>query len=528
MALYVGLDCSTQSLSAVVIAVEGARRDVVFERSLDFDREFPGYGTTNGVLPSRDPLVARSSPLLWAEALDRLMAIVARESGLDLSAIAAIAGSAQQHGSVYLDETAGATLAGLDATRPLVEQISGMFTRPGAPIWMDASTGPECQAITARVGGAAALARLTGSAAAARFTGPQIRKFAAENPAAYARTAKIHLVSSYLASLLAGRHAPVEPGDAAGMNLMDLRTRAWSPPALDATAPGLAAKLPPIVPSGTVVGPLAPYWTRRYGLPAARVVTFSGDNPCSLIGTGLVRAGRVGISLGTSDTLFGPLAEPSFDPEGSGHVFGAPAGDYMSLVCCRNGSLARERVRAEYRLDWEGFARALRDTPPGNGGALLLPWFEPEVTPAVSVPGVRRERLDPADGPANVRALVEAQMLALALHSRWTGTRVSALHATGGAAVNRALLQVMADVFDADVYQMRVGNSACLGAALVAHHADQVALGRSPSWDEVVTGFAEPVAATRVRPVPAHAAVYREMAVRYAAFEREQLDRGAS
>src|SRR6266700_420092 len=256
MPVYVGFDCSTQSLSAVAIAVEAGRREVVFEHSLSFDEHFPHYGTTNGVLPGADALVARSSPLMWAEALDRMMAIISRESGVDISTIAAISGSAQQHGSVYLDETADATLAGLDAARPLTEQLSKIFTRADAPIWMDASTAPQCQAITARLGGAEAVARLTGSRAFPRFTGPQIRKFAEDNPAAYARTATIHLVSSYLASLLAGRQAPIEPGDGAGMNLMDLRARAWSPAALEATAPGLAAKLPRLESSDTVAGPL--------------------------------------------------------------------------------------------------------------------------------------------------------------------------------------------------------------------------------------------------------------------------------
>jgi xylulokinase len=229
------------------------------------------------------------------------------------------------------------------------------------------------------------------------------------------------------------------------------------------------------------------------------------------------------MSFGTSDTIFAPLAEPAFDPAGAGHVFGAPMGGFMSLVCCRNGGLARERVRDAYGLDWDGFARALRDTPAGNRGAMLLPWFEPEVTPEVRVPGVRRFDLDPADGPANVRALVEAQMLALAIHSRWTGVRPRALHATGGAAVNRGILQVMADVHDADVYRLAVGNAACLGAALSAYHADQVARGTPVEWEEIVADFAEPIQATRIRPVPEHVSLYREMAIRYAAFE----ERGA-
>ena len=76
----------------------------------------------------------------------------------------------------------------------------------------------------------------------------------------------------------------------------------------------------------------------------------------------------------------------------------------------------------------------------------MLPWFEPEITPAVARPGVRRRRLDPSDAAANVRAVVEAQMMALVRHSSWMGVRPDTLHVTGGAAVNLEILQVMADV----------------------------------------------------------------------------------
>jgi xylulokinase len=475
MAIYLGLDLSTQSLTGIAIEVESSRRRVVFEYSLVFDDALPHYGTRHGVQPHDDPLVAAASPLMWAEALDRMMALIAREGGFDLRNVRAIAGSAQQHGSVYLNAAATATFAALDPTQPLVQQLSGTLSRAEAPIWMDASTAAECAAITREVGGGEAVARLTGSRAFERFTGPQIRKYAERDPDGYARTDRIHLVSSFLASLLAGRHAPIEPGDGSGMNLMDIARRQWAPAALAATAPDLLRRLPPLAPSWTVVGPLARYWTERYGFPPARVVAWSGDNPCSLIGTGIVREGRIAISLGTSDTLFGLLSEPRVDPSGTGHLFGAPTGDYMSLVCCRNGSLARERVRDAYGLDWAGFSRCLEATPPGNGGAIMLPWFEPEITPTVLTAGVRRYGLDPADGPANVRAVVEAQMLALALHSRWMGVDVDTVHATGGAARNRAILQVMADVHDADVYELEVANSACLGAALRAYHADRIA-----------------------------------------------------
>jgi xylulokinase len=516
--LYLGLDSSTQSLTAILLDAEGDRRQVVFESSLGFDQALPHYGTRHGVLPHGDPTVAVSSPLMWAEALDVMLARVA-SSGVELSRLAAIAGSAQQHGSVYLNAGAARILSSLDQQRPIVDQIPGALSRAVSPIWMDSSTATECAEIEAAVGGRAALARRTGSRAFERFTGPQIRKFFKHDPDGYAATNRVHLVSSFLASLLAGEHAPIDPGDGSGMNLMDLSTRQWWTAAVEATGPDLAAKLPPIAPSAAVVGRLSSYWQKRHGLPAAKVVAWSGDNPCSLIGTGLVDEGRVAISLGTSDTIFGLMREPRVDPTGTGHVFGSPTGDYMGITVFKNGSLARERIRDAFGLTWPEFSRALQSTPPGNHGRILLPWFEPEITPDVPQPGVHRFGLSADDGPGHVRAVVEAQQIALALHSRWMGVKVSTIHATGGASANRNILQVMADVFGADVYQFEVGNSACLGAALRAFHADAASEHRPIAWADVVIGVAEPVAASRVQPDAGRHAMYRDLMTTYA--ERE-------
>jgi xylulokinase len=370
------------------------------------------------------------------------------------------------------------------------------------------------------------LAQHTGSRAFERFTGPQIRKFYKHEPDAYRATDRIHLVSSFMASLLIGRHAPVDPGDGSGMNLMDLQTRGWWPPALDATAPGLFRKLPSIASPWTVAGRLSPYWQARYGLPPARVIVWSGDNPCSLVGTGLVREGRVAVSLGTSDTIFGLMREPRVDPTGTGHVFGAPTGAFMGLTCFSNGSLARERIRDGFGMTWEDFSAALRSSPPGNRGGILLPWFEPEITPPVSAPGVHRYGLA-ADAPAgNVRGVIEGQQMALARHSRWMNVRVDTIYATGGAAANRDILQVMADVFGADVYQLVVANSAALGAALRALHGARADDGRPAAWEDIVKELAEPVADSRLRPRTEYRALYDELMEVHAACEAHALGRG--
>ena len=522
MTLYLGLDCSTQSVSAIVLGVDGEERRIVLEHEVVFDRDLPAYGTTHGVLQSDDPLVAHSPPLMWAEALDRLLGDLAA-SGLDRHLVRAIAGSAQQHGSVYLSGAFGPSLAQLDPEQPLADQLRPVLTRRTSPIWMDASTAEECAEITRAVGGAARLAALTGSRAFERFTGPQIRRFFKREPDAYARTRRIDMVSSFMASLLVGAPAPLDPGDASGMNLMALESARWLPDVLDATAPQLDARLPSIVPPDSILGCLSGYWQTRHGFPPARIVVWTGDNPSSLVGTGLVGTGRISISLGTSDTIFGPMRAPHVDPSGTGHVFGAPIGGFMGLTCFRNGSLARERVRDAYGYDWPGFSAALASTPPGNGGALMLPWFEPEITPPVASPTVHRLNLDAADAARNVRAVVEAQMMSMANHSGWMGEHVRVSYATGGASANREILQVMADVFGAQVYQFRVTNAACLGAALRAWHADAAA-SRSPvDWDDVVRGIAEPVIASRVAPHADAVRVYEALRPRYADFERHSL-----
>lgn len=519
--LYLGLDCSTQGMTAAVL--DGAARRMVHAVALNYERDFPQYGVRAGVLPSPDPALAHAPPRMWAEALDAVLGRL-RADGLDLSAVRALAVSGQQHGSVYLNAAAEATLAALRPDRPLAAQIEGIFARPTAPIWMDSSTRAECDEIRAALGGTLAAAALTGSDVFERFAGPQIRRFWRLDPAGYERTAQIALVSSFLTSLLVGRVAPMEPGDAAGMNLMDIHTLVWSPDALAATAPDLRRRLPPIVPSDSIVAPVAPWLIGRHGFsPLARVIPGTGDNPSSLVGIGLTGPGVLAISLGTSDTGFAAQSECRTDPRGEGHVFGAPMGGTMALICLRNGSLARERVRDAYGLDWQGFNAALRATLPGNGGRLLLPWFEPEIVPRVAAPGVARRGLAEDDAAGHCRGVAEAQAMALRLHTQWIGPRPSAIRATGGASANPEICRILAEVFGCPVDRFESANSAALGAALRAAHADLAARGEPMQWADLVAPLTAP--ASRTLPDSAAVAVYERLLPVYAEFEAEEIAR---
>jgi xylulokinase len=191
----------------------------------------------------------------------------------------------------------------------------------------------------------------------------------------------------------------------------------------------------------------------------------------------------------------------------------------LGITVFRIGSLARERVRDACGLDWNGFSEALRTTPAGNGGAMMLPWFEPEITPRVPRPGPSTLDLDGAPPERRVRGLIEAQMMATRLHSEWMGVSPTSIYATGGAAANREILQVMADVFAAPVRRSESTDSAALGAALRAWQAAS----RLP-WHEVTAGFTT-AAATPVTPVADHVTTYRALQGRYIELEREALAR---
>ena len=213
------------------------------------------------------------------------------------------------------------------------------------------------------------------------------------------------------------------------------------------------------------------------------------------------------------------------DESGEGHVFGSPAGGYMTLICFKNGSLAREKVRELYKIpDWKKFGELVAQTPPGNDGAILLPWFEAEIVPRVNQPGIHRFNLDEKNVAANCRAVFEAQMLSMRLHSQWMQVTPEKIFVTGGASKDPALLQVLANVMDCRVLRIEVSKSAALGAALQAAYGWLAAAGKKPKWEKLVAGFTAPVPGSEVRPDKKVAKIYDQVLNKYAACEYEAIE----
>ncbi|KAJ8684028.1 hypothetical protein QAD02_019820 [Eretmocerus hayati] len=512
---FLGLDFSTQQLKAVVV---DNNLNVLHETSVQFDNDLPEFRTYGGVLQTKEePHVTTVPTLMWVKALDMILDRL-RVCGVDFSRVASISGSAQQHGTVYWSKGTRACLKKLDPEKFLHEQLVSAFSVSPAPVWMDSSTSAECKHLEEVVGGPEKLAEITGSKAYERFSGPQIAKIAKKKPEAFECTERISLVSSFAASLFLGDYAPIDWSDGSGMNLLNIRNKDWCDELLQACAPNLREKLDKPVPSDTDIGPISSYFVERFGFDEnCRIVAFTGDNPSSLAGMRL-NEGDVACSLGTSDTLFLWLNEPNTVTEG--HVFCNPVQDdaYMALLCFKNGSLTRKRIRdSTVGHDWQLFEELLDNTPRGNFGNFALYYDAQEILPRLAgdhrynKAGERIARYSSKE--VEVRAVIEGQFVARRAHAEDFGFVIgpkTRIIATGGTSVNKTILQVLADVFNSPVYVSDNVNSAMMGAAYRAKHA---LFREKLKFDDILQSLPEPKLVCR--PYDDAERIYGPMVQRY-------------
>ena len=482
--LAMGIDCSTQSLKILLLDIHSLA--VVDEESVDFDRDLSHFHTTHGVL-MLDPHVVRAPTLMFLQALD--LALTRLSKRIDLSQVTCVSGSGQQHGTVYWSKHAEKLLAALDPKHSLAEYLDKAFVLECGPIWMDSSTGKECRELEEAVGGAQNLADMSGSKAYERFSGVQIVRLWNTERQALLECPRISLISSFLASVLLGKFAPIDYSDGSGMSLLDIRKPCdWSADLLKASSK--LARIPvqvlleqigdKPVESHQVLGKIHPYFQRRFNMdPDCQVVAFSGDNPCALAGLKLCQPGDVGISLGTSTTLISTVSKAS--PSGlEGHVFRHPVDPqaYMTMLCFKHGALIRSKTRDEFASkSWETFERLLNQSPPGNNGKAGFFFADPEITPTIPTPAILRFDTDGSQVPQpfapahEIRAVVEFQALSLRIHADNLGIKANRILATGGGSKNAGILQVFSDVFGCDVYVSESGSEgAALGAAFRAIH----------------------------------------------------------
>lgn len=476
-----GLELSTQSAKSVLLDVRTG--EVVRTDKVDFDTAFPAYGTRGGVLPSAVPGERHTSPLMLLEAVDAVFRRLA-DAGIAMASVRCVKADAMQHCTVYLDASFAKLLKGLSPSRDLKDQLAPSFSRPTSPIWEDRTTEKEVGLLERWFRSSGGLETLCGNRPELRFPAAQIMRWAVLRPEEYERTAHIMLLSAFVTSLLAGRVCPVDTGDGWGTNLnsLDLRRPGWHPRILKSLESwradqGLRSPLTPKLGAMTHYdadcGRIAPYFVRRYGLPAScRVLAGTGDNPATLLGCG----GGAVVSLGSSYTVNGVMDRVVPSASGEYNIFGYTKGRAMALSVVTNGGKVHEAFLRRYLgksptetlgpADWERYVELARPQDPlREDEPLLLPYLMDESVPLAKA-GVVRDGFGEEDAAANIRALHVSQAVALRLHAgHLAGVREFCVAA--GGAKNPFFRQLLADCFGAACWSLRDADVAApLGCAV--------------------------------------------------------------
>lgn len=485
MSLYLGIDSGTQSTKAIALDLETGR--VVAEARAPH--------TLIAGLPAGH---MEQHPQEWTAALDTVIAEVAAK--VDRSRVRGIGVSGQQHGFVPLD-------------------AAGAVIRP-AKLWCDTSTTKECEHLTKKLGGTAAVIRTAGLPFLPGYTAPKILWLKRHEPANYRRLRHVLLPHDYLNYHLTGNYF-MEHGDASGTALMDVRKRTWSAKVLAALDKNLADWLPPLSASHEAAGTLRPELAQKYGLSTDVVVSAGGgDNMMGAIGTGNVAPGVVSASFGTSGTIYAYSRSPVVDPRGEIAAFCSSTGGWLPLLCTMNVTLVTEQFRTLFGWDHAALESAVAGTPPGAGGLNLLPYFNGERTP--NLPrgtGV----LAGLNGATLTRGhLARAAMEGVTLNMNYGLRRLAALgvkareiRVTGGGARSAGWRQIMADIFGVPVVAMVEDEGAALGGALQAAWCVALRNGRKVKLTDFTGGTVAPDQATRCLPNAKHRALYRDLQARH-------------
>ena len=481
--LVIGIDSGTQSTKALVVDAKSGK--VLGEGSR-------AYGLIGGL-----PAGAKEQhPADWIDATESSIRAALKQARATAGEVRAIGVSGQQHGFVPLDK-------------------KGEVIRP-AKLWCDTSTADECEEIMAKLGGLKGSVKELGNAVLPGFTAGKILWLKKHEPKNFRRLAKVLLPHDYLNFWLTG-NAVMEFGDASGTALLNVRTRKWSRKTLKAIDAGLEAKLPKLISSDQVVGTVQAATAKRLGLHTDVLVSAGGgDNMMGAIGTGNTRPGVVTASFGTSGTIYACAGKPVVDPKGEIAAFCDSTNRWLPLLCTMNVTVATELIRKDFNWTHAQYEAAARKAPAGSDGLLLLPYLEGERTP--NVPDGTGVYFGVRAGTFTEKHFARATMEGVTLGMNYglrrlekLGVNPTQIRATGGGANSKLWRQIMADIFNAQVVTLKVGEGAAYGAALQALWSLRNNQGDNVSIEEITDRFVKLNTRETAEPNAENVAVYREV-----------------
>jgi xylulokinase len=469
----VGIDIGTQSLKAVVLD-ESLRP--LGAKALSYQPVFPR------------PLWAEQDPALWLSALGPAIAGALAQAGLAAGDIGALGLAGQLDGCLPTDARG-------EAMGPCL-------------IWMDRRAGAEVEGISA-----AAVMEKGGLVLDASHMAAKIR-WLKRHHAEAGGIRRFHQPVSYTLSRLTGRHV-LDHAVASTTMLYDL-WQARLDPELCRLFEIDPRELPEIAPSEAVAGDLTAEGARLTGLsPGIPVAVGTGDDFSNPLGAGVVRPGRVVVSLGTAEVVGAVHDLAVIDRGALVETHGYAAGRYfVENPGWLSGGALGWFIQTFRLSDVAELDALAAEAPAGAEGVTFLPALSGAMAPEWNADARGCfYGLTAAHGLAHMaRSVLEGCACAMRdVVERLAGLGVdtSQLLLLGGGAKSRVWAQIRADLVQRPAQISPVADSSPVGAGLLA----AVAAGMAPSLDEAAGRIAAPLAT--VEPDNAKRAVYDDAHGRY-------------
>ncbi|MFW6022548.1 MAG: xylulokinase [Bacillota bacterium] len=458
MSYLLGLDIGTSGVKGLLLSVEG---DIKITRTENYPLSTPQSGW------------AEQNPEDWWEATQECIKSIIADSGVKASEISGISFSGQMHSSVFLDEN-------MEVIRPAI-------------LWSDTRTTKQCEEIYDKSGGLENLIEYVSNPALEGFTAPKILWLRENEPENFSKVKMVLLPKDYIRYKLTGE-IHMDVSDGAGTLMMDVEEKEWSEELLDKLE--LSSDiLPPLVDSITITGKITGDVADQTGLEKGTPVVAGGaDNSCGAIGSGIIKEGRVMVSIGTSGVVVAFSRKPAADSKGRLHLFNHSRPDswYMMGVMLSAGmsfSWMKESL-FDGKLDYDKLNELAEEVEAGSEGLIFLPYLYGERTPHADANA--RGVFFGISGKHQQKHFVRSVMEGVAYGLKDSlelikeqGVKIDQIRAIGGGAKSAVWQQILADIFGQDISLLNVEEGPAFGAALIAG----VGVGQYDSFEEAEEGI---------------------------------------
>ena len=438
--MWLGIDVGTGSSRAILVDARGGVR--------------ASYAAAHEEMRMECPLWAEQRPENWWDAVVEAIRGVLSKAGVTGGQVKGIGLSGQMHGLVILDE-------------------AGTVIRP-ALIWCDQRSQAQVDAVNAAIG-RENVVRFTANPVLTGFTLPKLLWVRDNQPRLFERVRRMLLPKDYVRYRLTGEFA-TEVSDASGTAVFDVVNRRWSSEMMDGL--GLdRAILPRCYESSEVTGKITARIAELTGLAAGTpVVGGGGDQASSAVGNGIVEAGIVSCTLGTSGVVFAHMEDVAYDPAGRVHTFcHAVRGKWHVMGVTQGAGLSLQWFRNQLApgAAYDALTAEAAGSPAGSQGLFWLPYLMGERTPhldALARGGWigltnKHKRAD------LIRAVIEgvsySQRDCLDI-IEGLGVTVNSVRASGGGAQSPFWRQLLASILNKRVVTLETQEGSAYGAALLA------------------------------------------------------------